>query len=195
MVGGSLSRNSDTHGGLPLPIVNWQQFLHESIQHEEGAAKTIKAKLGDRGATLLPTRVPIVIPPWVVVTTYDQRINAINLRTGKIDWPTSFSAIPYDVSTERFPGRDSQSLNLPIQDYLAKRIWGEAPTAQLSSDGNLIFTISELPSVDAADSISLGVHASVSRPISRRNYNCLQAFSTAKEGETGLGSRQRDWAF
>lgn len=182
-VGGSLSRNSDTNSGLPLPIVNWQQFLHESIQHEEGAAKTIKLKLGDRGATLIPTRVPIVVPPWVLVMTYDQRINAINMRTGKVDWPASFSGIPYDVSYERFSGRDGQSLNLPVHDYLAKRIWGEAATAQLSTDGQRIFCISELPSIDAADSISLGVHANVSRPITRRTYNCLQAFSTEKQGK------------
>jgi outer membrane protein assembly factor BamB len=193
-VGGDQQRNADTSMGLPVPLTNWKYWMHESIQHEESAYKTVKQKLTDRNSILVPSRVPIVAYPWVIVMSYGQRVNAIHLKTGKMVWGNSFNNIPYDLSMDRFVFRDGPTSGIVAQDYLLRRIWGESGIGQLTSDGSNLYCLAELASVDAAESLTLGVHANVSRPIARRNFNCLQALSIAEQGkliwevggETGL---------
>ncbi|MCY2975339.1 MAG: PQQ-binding-like beta-propeller repeat protein [Planctomycetota bacterium] len=193
-VGGDQQRNADTSMGLPVPLTNWKYWMHESIQHEESAYKTVKQKLTDRNTILVPSRVPIVAYPWVIVMSYGQRVNAIHLKTGKMVWGNSFNNIPYDLSMDRFVFREGPTAGIVAQDYLLRRIWGESGIGQLTSDGSNLYCLAELASVDAAESLTLGIHANVSRPIARRNFNCLQALSIADQGkliwevggETGL---------
>ena len=192
-VGGDLERNADTPAGVPLPLVNWKFPMHESDQHEIAATKTIKQKANDRSVTLIPSRVPIIVPPWAIMLTYDQRINAINLKTGKVDWTGSFTRIPYDLSLDRVPGRETGQSDLPVPDYLARRIWGDAASGQLSSDSHNVYSLTEMPSIDATESLTLG-NANIFRPLGKRPYNVLQAWSVETQGkliwevggETGL---------
>ncbi len=125
--------------------------MHESDQLALAAAKTAQKKVTDRRNAFIPSRVPIVVPPWVIMLTYDQRINAIHLKTGKVDWTGSFNRIPYDVSLHRAQGREGSSLNLDVPDYLARRIWSEVSTGQLSSDGKNVYSLTELPSKNASE--------------------------------------------
>jgi outer membrane protein assembly factor BamB len=182
-IGGSEDRNGDFAVGVPLPLNNWDFWLHESKQHEMDAAKTIKQKLGDRSLSIIPSRLPLIIPPYAVVMSYDQRIYALNLRTGKLIWKPNTNHIPYDLGVDRNFMRDPTNSDLPIPDYLARRIWGERASGQLSSDGERIFSLSEMPSSEASESASLGIHARVQRQIDRSRFNVLQAFSIAQQGK------------
>ncbi len=183
-VGGVLDRNADTPAGVPLPLFNWECRMHESEQHEKATAKTVKQKQGDRGSSLIPARSPIIVPPWAIMMTYEQRIHAINLKTGKLDWTSGFNRIPYDLGLDRIQGRDVSSMEYPVPDYLERRIWGEAATGQLSSDGRNVYSLSEMPSKDAPDSLSIGgINHNITRAPRRRTFNVLQAWSVESEGK------------
>jgi len=193
-IGGLLDRNADTPAGVPLPLVNWIFPMHESDQLEAAAAKTVKQKSDDRNIAIIPSRVPIIVHPWVLMMTYDQRINAIHLKTGKVDWTGSFNRIPYDLSLDRMQNRDFNRENQAIPEYVARRIWGEAASGQLASDGRNVYSLTEMPSSDASESLRLGINANVFRPSGRKSFNVLQAWSVEAQGkliwevggETGL---------
>ncbi|MFY8202327.1 MAG: PQQ-binding-like beta-propeller repeat protein, partial [Pirellula staleyi] len=67
--------------------------------------------------------------------------------------------------------------------YLAKRVWGETVVGMPSSDGEHVFSISELPAIDIADSFALGQNARVTKPQGTRNFNVMQCWSVLEEGK------------
>ena len=182
-VGGDLQRNADSSVGLPVPLTNWKYWMHESVQHEDSAYKTFKQKQIDRNSILVPSRVPVIAYPWVIVMSYGQRINAIHLKTGKMAWGGSFNTVPYDLSMDRYALREGVSSGTVTQDYLVRRIWGESAIGQLSTDGTNLYCLAELPTIEATDSLGLGIHANVARPVARGSFNCLQALSIAEQGK------------
>ena len=181
--GGNPSWNADTNAGVPLPILRWHMELHESKQHKENLARTLVEKLSDQKSTFIPSRYPISVGEWIITTTYDQRIIAIDAQTGRLGWECFFSGMPLGFSMERFPSRDSHSLNLAAPDYLTKRVWGETAVGMVSSDGQRIFGVSELPAIDIAESFAVGQNARVTKPQGFRNFNVMQCWSIREEGK------------
>ena len=181
-LGGGPGRNADSRGGLPLPFVAWHTLMHESVQHEEEALQTVRLQAkSDDSVSLIPSRSALVVPPYLVVMTYDQRLHAVELQTGRLAWATAFSGVP-SHSVDPYVRNDRQQLKLPIHDYLAERIWGQQATGQLSSDGKRVFTVVQQPSVDAAQSLFRGAGANiVTRQLPQR-HNVLQAYSLAADG-------------
>ena len=182
-LGGNASRNADTSAGLPLPTLRWHTELHESKQHKENLERTLKEKHVDGKSMFIPSRNPISVGQWVITSTYDQRIVAIDSQTGKLGWECFFSGMPLGFSMDRFPSRDSHSLSLAAPDYLAKRVWGETVVGMPSSDGQHVFSISELPAIDIAESFALGQNARVTKPQGARNFNVMQCWSVQEEGK------------
>jgi hypothetical protein len=123
--GGQLDRNPNTSGGTPIPILRWSVDLHESAQHKESLEQTFRKQFSERRAHLIPTRAPITSDGLIFVPTYDQRILAIDAKTGKVRWPVVFSGTPLGFSLDRSSNRDSYSLGLPAPDYLIRRVWGD----------------------------------------------------------------------
>lgn len=190
--GGNASRNADTPAGLPLPILRWHVELHESFQHKDNLDRALRNQLTERKSVLIPSRYPIAVDSWVLVPTYDQRVLAIDARTGLIGWPCVFSGMPLGVSLDRFSGRDAFSLGLPAPDYLVRRVWGDISVGQIASDQERLFTLSELPAVDVAESFAQGPNARLVRNMGIRSFNVLQAWSIRDQGkllwETGGAS-------
>lgn len=182
-LGGNASRNADTSAGLPLPTLRWHTELHESKQHKENLERTLKEKQVDGKSMFIPSRYPISVGQWIITSTYDQRIVAIDSQTGKLGWECFFSGMPLGFSMDRFPSRDSHSLSLAAPDYLAKRVWGETVVGMPSSDGQYVFSISELPAIDIAESFALGQNARVTKPQGTRNFNVMQCWSVQEEGK------------
>ncbi len=180
---GNANRNADTNGGIPLPILRWHTELHESKQHKDNLELTLKSKLSDGKSTLIPSRTPISVGPWIIASTYDQRIVAIDTLTGRLGWECFYSGMPLGFSMDGYLNRDSHSFNLPSPDYLTKRVWGETLLGAISSDGERIYNISELPALDVAESFALGQNARVSKSQSFRNYNVMQCWSVREEGK------------
>ena len=181
--GGDSLRNADTQAGLPLPILRWHVELHESFQHKDNLDRALKKQLGERKSVLIPTRYPIAVDPWVLVPTYDQRVLAIDSKTGLVGWPCVFSGMPLGFSMDRFTGRDAFSLGMPAPDYLVRRVWGDTSVGQIASDGERLFTLSELPAVDVAESFAQGPNARLMRPLGIRTFNVLQAWSIGNQGK------------
>ena len=182
-MGGNAMRNADTNAGIPLPNLRWHAELHESTQHKLNLERTLKEKLAEGKSTLIPSRVPISVGQWVITSTYDQRIVAIDSQTGVLGWECVYSGMPLGFSMDRFAGRDSHSLSLPAPDYLTKRVWGESMVGTLSSDGERIFSIGELPAIDVSESFAMGMNARVSKPQGSRSYNVMQCWSIREEGK------------
>jgi outer membrane protein assembly factor BamB len=182
--GGNSQRNGDSKGGLPLPILRWHVELHESFQHKDNLDRALKKQLADRGkSVLLPTRYPIAVDSWILAPTYDQRVLAIDAKTGLIGWPCVFSGMPLGFSLDRFSGRDGFSLGMPAPDYLVRRVWGDTAVGQIASDGERLFTLSELPAVDVAESFAQGPNARLVRNLGIRTFNVLQAWSIRDQGK------------
>ena len=180
---GNANRNADTSAGIPLPILRWHAELHESKQHKNNLELTLKEKLAEGKSSFIPSRYPISVGPWVIATTYDQRIVGIDALTGRLGFECPYSGMPMGFSMDRYLNRDSHSFNLPAPDYLTKRVWGEAVLGAISSDGERIYNISELPAVDIAESFALGPNARVVKPQGVRSYNVMQCWSIPEEGK------------
>ncbi len=180
---GNASRNADTNAGIPLPTLRWHAELHESQQHKDNLDLTLKEKLVDGKSSFIPSRSPISVGPWVITTTYDQRIVGIDAKTGLKGFECPYSGMPIGFSMDRYPNRDSHSFNLPAPDYLSKRVWGETLLGAISSDGERIYNISELPALDISESFALGPNARVAKPQGYRSYNVMQCWSVREEGK------------
>ncbi len=181
--GGTLDRNANTFGGKPIPILRWSVDLHESVQHKENLERTFRKQLSERRSHLVPTRNPIAADGLVFVPTYDQRILAIDPKSGKIRWPIVFSGSPLGFSLDRGANRDSYALGLPAPDYLVRRVWGDFCTSQISTDGTRIFGISSSSAVEVSESFAVGPNARLNRNPMIRTYNVLQAWSIPEEGK------------
>jgi len=180
---GIATRNADTNAGIPLPFLSWHAELHESEQHKENLDLTLKQKLPDGKSNLIPSRYPISVGPWVIASTYDQRIVAIDALTGVLRWQCAYSGMPMGFSMDRYLGRDGHSYGLPAPDYLTKRVWGETMLGGISSDGERIYNISEMPAFDIAESFALGPNARVAKPKGTASYNVMQCWSVREEGK------------
>ena len=180
---GTPSRNADTNAGIPLPFLQWHAELHESKQHKDNLELTLKERVSDGKSSFIPTRYPISVGQWVIASTYDQRIVAIDALTGRLGWECPYSGMPLGFSTDRFLSREGYSYNLPAPDYLTKRVWGETLLGSISSDGERIYNISELPAIDIAESFALGQNARVAKPKGAPSYNVLQCWSVREEGK------------
>ena len=181
--GGDSKRNANTLAGLPLPILRWHQELHESFQHKDNLDRTLKKQLAERKSVLIPSRYPISVDSWVITPTYDQRILAIDARSGRIGWPCVFSGMPLGFSLDRFAGKDGYSLGMSAPDYLVRRVWGETAIGQIASDGERLFSISESPALDVAESFAQGPNARFARNLGMKTYNVLQAWSIRDQGK------------
>ncbi len=189
-IGGNPNRNADSSAGMPHPYLRWTAQLHESKQHKANLQKTMSDTLAEGRmtstegkSTFIPSRTSIGVGKWVITSTYDQRIVAIDTQTGLLGWECFYSGMPLGFSMERFSGRDSHSLNQPAPDYLLRRVWGETVLGMISSDGERIFGISELPAIDVAESFALGQNARVAKSQGSRGYNVLQCWSVREEGK------------
>lgn len=181
--GGGLDRNANTDGGTPIPILRWSVDLHESAQHKENLERTFRKQLSERRSHLIPTRFPISSDGTIYVPTYDQRILAIDARTGKIKWPIVFSGSPLGFALDRSSNRDGYALGLPAPDYLVRRVWGDFCISQISTDGKRVYGLSSSPAVEVGESFAVGPNARFNRQSMIRTFNVLQAWSIPEEGK------------
>jgi outer membrane protein assembly factor BamB/tetratricopeptide (TPR) repeat protein len=187
--GGALDRAAGMPIGSPLPIARWHQELHESPQRREAALQTMRLRQ-ESASMPIPASVPLVLGEYAVVRTYDQRLVGYHLPTGKLRWQSVHGGLPLDISPPQVD-RVRDPAGGPLGGEVVNRIWGETVHAQLSSDGALIFGISELAAMESAEGL-LGRAAAIGgNPLmqfqemgrGRRSTNVLQAWSLPQEGK------------
>ncbi len=181
--GGNPSRNAESNAGSPLPFLKWHAELHESLQHKANLDKTLRSKLSDTKSTVIPSRYPISVDPWIITFTYDQRIVAIDRHTGRVGWECVYSGMPLGFSLDRFDVRDNFSSNSAAPDYLTRRVWGETMMGQIASDGRRLFSVSEMPSIEVAGSYASGLNNRVLRSNGPKSFNVLQCWSIPDQGK------------
>jgi hypothetical protein len=182
--GGQYDRNGNTIGGRPVPILRWLVDLHESTQHKENLERTLRKQISERKSHVIPTRYPVATPTGLVlIPTYDQRILAIDTRTGKIRWPIVFSGTPLGFTFENTREVDGYSLGLPAPDYLVRRVWGDFTTSQISVDTQRVYSISETGAAEVGESFAIGQNGRFGRNGMIRTNNVLQAWSLPEEGK------------
>jgi outer membrane protein assembly factor BamB len=182
--GGQMDRNANTLGGRPVPILRWLVDLHESTQHKENLERTMRKQISERKSHVIPTRVPVATGNGLVlIPSYDQRILAIDTRSGKIRWPIVFSGTPLGFSFENSQERDGYSLGLPAPDYLVRRVWGDFTTSQISVDNERIYSVSETSALEVGESFAVGQNGQLGRGKMIRTNNVLQAWSLPEEGK------------
>lgn len=187
--GGALDRAAGMPIGSPLPIARWHQELHESPQRREAALQTMRLRQ-ESVSMPIPASVPLVLGEYAVLRTYDQRLVGYHLPTGKLRWQSVHGGLPLDISTPQVD-RVRDPVGGPLGGDAMLRIWGETVHSQLSSDGALVFGISELAAMESAEGL-LGRGAAIGgNPLlqfqelgrGRRSANVLQAWSLPQEGK------------
>lgn len=182
--GGQYDRNGNTIGGRPVPILRWLVDLHESTQHKEDLERTLRKQISERKSHVIPTRYPVATPNGLVlIPTYDQRILAIDTRTGKIRWPIVFSGTPLGFAFDNPRELDGYSLGLPAPDYLIRRVWGDFTTSQISVDTQRVYSISETGAAEVGESFAIAQNGRFGRNGMIRTNNVLQAWSLPEEGK------------
>ncbi len=192
LIGGRADRNGESNVSMPSMLLSWDAKLHDSLQSEEGVLEVMRRKLNEE-ATIMPARVPLICNPRVIVQTYDQRVVAINLKNGRLDWHSPYSGLPVTLPRTRILGRQVGSTEPSVQSYLLSRVWGESSTGQMSADADRLYVVSDVSALEAAENLVLD--SQVTRTTRQEPFNVLRSWSLASEGkllwevggETGLG--------
>lgn len=188
VAGGDARRNADTAAGLPLPILRWHTELHESNFHKDQLVQKLDQTLTERTDSqiaAIPTRIPISTGRTVICPTYDQRIVAVDLQTGLLQWECVYTGAPLGFALEdapRFgiiPPDEGQS----VPDHLLKRVWGESIYGNISTDGIRLFSISEKPSSEVTNNEEINAAIRFGMPPPIQTSNVLQCWSVVEEGK------------
>ena len=182
-MGGRSDNNAHSFAAPVMPIFRWDQEMHPSIQDQSEVRLTMRNRGSDRGSNLnvIPSRTPLVVDPWVIVRTYDQRTVGIDQRTGKKVWDSTFEGPPVRLAPEPgFGAAIERSYANPLNDRVARAVWGDSPLGQLTCDGKLFFGVSELSAVEAVENVVWG--ANIVRSTPRMQSNVLRAWSLDAQG-------------
>ena len=180
LIGGRADRNGESNVSMPSMLLSWDAKLHDSLQSEEGVLEVMRRKLNEE-ATIMPARVPLICNPRVIVQTYDQRVVAINLKNGRLDWHSPYSGLPVTLPRTRILGRQVGSAEPSIQSYLLSRVWGESSTGQMSADADRLYVVSDVSALEAAENLVLD--SQVTRTTRQEPFNVLRSWSLASEGK------------
>jgi outer membrane protein assembly factor BamB len=177
---GAADGNAEAKVGLPLPILRWHVEMHGSVPLESALAKAMRDR-ESQSTAMIASRVPLVVGDQVIVQTYDQTILAIDQRTGKIAWPIFYGGLPVDLA--RSTADQFATSRSSVPDYLLERVWGQASTGQLSSDGERLYVLRDISIQDAAEKMILAPNINFRASRQQASTNVLLAYSIAAEGK------------
>ncbi len=138
---GNPARNSSTSGSEPLLSMRWQvpTTEHPSI---EALIREIDVSEQDADRYLLPGLHPLIVDDVVLMRTA-RTLLAVDFITGKRLWE-----IPVDDPFEAIlnpPPNASFRQEPQLENGLRFRLWGDATYGRISSDGQNVFSIEDLP--------------------------------------------------
>lgn len=128
------SRNPAVKGGVPLLSMQWE--LPVAVEPSEQAKlESMTASYREQGIAALPILSPLVVGNWLIMRSADA-VFGVDFRTGKRIWP-----YPWDGTS--LVGRLPQVVGREMDDTLSLRlrVWEDALTGQISSDGERIFVV------------------------------------------------------
>ena len=170
MVRGNPARNAVSAGGIPLLNPRWRSSIAPTREVKEAMA-TARQESADRNLTTIPVMQPLAVADCVLARAPSGLLFGIDFRTGKKVWDNHLhiqqpTERPPSMATVRGPG---MIVNVP--DPFSDHLWENATCGTLSSDGQYVFEVEEIP-----DSSGAGM-----REMTRRQWMLRQ------NGMAGLG--------
>ena len=153
MFRGNESRTAASAGGLPLVHLLWKTDKNTRVspQDAERISRLSKGRQDREG--LVPSLQPLIVGDYVVFRTAE-RVYGVTLHTpagnpsGACRWfyPYDDGEEIGDDPTPQPPGQRPGAANVSSRDSrLQQRLWEDQAYGQMSSDGELVFFLSELP--------------------------------------------------
>lgn len=149
MVGGDATRNAAVVGSGPLLSLRWRVSCSDD-PYVEALVEQLAQSPRDQEALMVPGLQPLVVGGLVLMRTA-KNLLAVDFRTGKQLWE-----VPVDDPFEnmRAPSPDLPLAQpIPFDSALKYRIWGDLTYGALSSDGQRVFAIEDLP-LDAGSAMT-----------------------------------------
>ena len=148
--GGNSTRNGKSEGGLPHTRVRWQARLLNRPQFEEAYEDLVDSN-EQLQKPLAPAGSPLAIGNTIVASSA-HNVVAFDFRTGKRIWQTQPQRV---AEFEQLLSLNNEDLpndaNLDISQAFARRIWKDYLYNSISSDGERVFVIRDLPLSQFAD--------------------------------------------
>ncbi len=175
---GNATRNAATEGGLPHMRVRWRTELLRPYARLEQLFEEFRADLQRSGQPMSVASAPLAVGDYVLVRR-PMGLLAVDYRTGKRVWQ---SELKRDPELERLVNsgtgpQNEAAIAEPAQAF-ARRMWQDYLYGVLSSDGERVFAIRDLPLPSAQDfQMPPFMGAAVEAPSNR-----LSAYDLATEG-------------
>ncbi|MCA9230541.1 MAG: PQQ-binding-like beta-propeller repeat protein [Planctomycetales bacterium] len=141
---GNAARNGQVEGGLPHMRVHWQVRLlsHHKLEslHDDLTADLLRGK-----KTLPVAAAPLAVGNHII-TRSAHNLVAVDFRTGKLIWQAEPQRVPeFDelCNGGNEASRDQSSVE-PVRAF-SNRIWEDHLYNSLSSDGQRVYAIRDLP--------------------------------------------------
>ncbi len=144
MFRGDASRNAATVGGAPLLNLRWRVPVTDDPAMEKALFQQQNV-YREQGVALFSGLHPLAIGDTVLMRT-TTNVLAVDFNSGKRIWQTDETPEEDQADTTRAHrlglwGR----YNMSQAAQYGQRIWDDAAYGTLSSDGNLVFVVEELP--------------------------------------------------
>ncbi len=144
MFRGDAERNAASAGGQPLLNRRWSRLCADEPAIEKMVGPLRQAYI-DQDIAAVPGMQPLAVGDVVLMRTTTNLL-AVNFATGKIVWTARSIA---DRSFEQLlnTGRNQPQFGpaSPLQMGLDQRLWDDAIFGNLTSDGQQVFVIEDLP--------------------------------------------------
>lgn len=178
ILGADTGRNGVSEGQMPLSNPRWMLETSGSPRQEmmiESETEQLKAT----GLLPPPSWMPLRVGDQLLMRT-TQRLLGVDHRTGKRVWQYPWFSPPESFSDEDSNDpNDLRTVDDP-KDILAQRVWNDVPYGQLSSDGERVYMIDNLSTVESERINPFGMRSSRSL---RSATNTLVALDLATEGK------------
>lgn len=142
MFRGNEMRNASSNGSLPVLNFRWTVPTLNDPQDEQ-RARQIAKQLTDRDDVIIPALQPLAVKDYVLARTPD-RLLGIDLKTGKRVWVSWWEEAETKNSlqgSQQAPSPQTAEREISLR----QRIWEDGLFGQLSSDGEQVYVVDDLP--------------------------------------------------
>ena len=174
------NRNGAVSGQMPLSNVRWQLDTTVSAKQEREISALSKSMLSN-GQVPPPSWLPLRVGDTLLMRTTEYLVG-VDYRTGKRVWlhPFSNSGDQEEKTAVVNFGRVANSkTDSELTDFLQQRVWNDLPYGQVTSDGERVYMLKDLPKLSAVSSPMLGFNRGMP---TAPGGNSLVALELASEG-------------
>jgi outer membrane protein assembly factor BamB len=143
MFRGNETRNASTSGSLPVLNFRWTVPMLNDPQDEQRARQIAKQRI-DRDDVIIPALQPLAVKDYILARTPD-RLLGIDLKTGKRVWVSWWEDSTESKSLQQTPQPAANPVAAERENKLRQRIWEDGLFGQLSSDGEQVYVVDDLP--------------------------------------------------